>query len=133
MKSFSKALSANALNLKPYSRTALGALTAITFALSGVFMGALPQTATAQASWVTTPTWQHCSPNRGAVGPFYVMKSGPQSKAMHCGQHFLSPGEATGMACHNKYLFVAGGNDLWPQTTSSVPIYGFSSGDFNCA
>lgn len=101
--------------------------------MAGLLPGAIPQAAMAQSSFPTTPTWQHCSPNRGAVGPFYVVRTGPASKGMYCGQFFLSAAEALGHACYLKYLYVNGGNDKWPQTTSSVPIRGFSASNFYCS
>lgn len=118
---------------KKISSITLSAASIASLIMAGLLPGVIPQVATAQSSFPATPTWQHCSPNRGAVGPFYVVRTGPASKGMHCGQFFLSAGEALGHACYLKYLFVNGGNDKWPQTTSSVPIKGFSASSFYCS
>ena len=118
---------------KKISGITVSATSIVSLIMVGLLPGALPQAAMAQSSLTTTATWQHCSPNRGAVGPFYVVRTGPASKGMQCGQFFLSAGEALGHACYLKYAIVFGGNDLWPQTTSSVVIKGFSAGDFYCS
>ena len=72
-----------------------------------------------------TPVWKHCSPNQGAVGPFYIIPPGMSpGNSRFCSVMYLSAAEATTWACYRN----GHGNGPWPQMTTSY--YGF--GPFFC-
>lgn len=114
-------LSAAAVQL---SRLALGGAATAAFILPGMMMTAVPQTASAQVA----PQWFHCSPNQGAVGPFYVIPPGVKRTGMFCTITFLAEVEATYWACYRN----SRNNGPWPQMTSVAPIYGISAANFSC-
>tara|TARA_R110000751_G_scaffold234229_3_gene335589 strand:+ start:215283 stop:215588 length:306 start_codon:yes stop_codon:yes gene_type:complete len=69
-------------------------------------------------------TWKHCSPNPGAVGPFYIVAPTASTAGLYCSVAYLSAQEAIGNACFRN----SHGNGPWPQL--SVPSYGMPQ--FGC-
>ncbi len=84
----------------------------------------LPQIANAQAAKVqlaaqhVAKVWKHCSPNNGAVGPFFVIAPGVSASGLFCSQQFFSAKEAVNWACYRN----SRGNGYWPQFKN--PSYG---------
>lgn len=98
--------------------------------LTGMAIVAAPMTASAQSasSLAVKPTWTHCSPNIGAIGPFFVIPPGVSKSGMNCSQIFFTEAAATNWACYRN----GRGNGLWPQMTSPFPNRGLSAANFSC-
>lgn len=106
------------------TRFLVGTTTVFSLILPGLMIGTISQPASAQAA----KSWSHCSPNVGAVGPFFVIPPGFSKAGLNCTLIFFSEKEATNWACYRS----GRGNGYWPQIKSFAAIRGLSSANFTC-